>query len=44
MVKRMADTEKITDSNHGKASYCRMSDLGKMKIQKWGMMAMIRNV
>ena len=27
--KCIADTEKITDSNNGKASYCRMSGLGK---------------
>jgi hypothetical protein len=41
--KCMADNEKITYSKNGKASYCRMSGYGKMKIGNWGVMAMIRN-
>jgi len=39
----MAETEKITDSNDGKPSYCRMSGFGKMKIKNWSIIAMIRN-
>jgi len=34
---------KITDSNNGKSSYCRMSGFGKMKIKNWNIITMIRN-